>query len=192
VLPEFPDILSEFVDVTYDAATDVLTASGLSIQIAIDAVTTRSILNGTFNIAIVTDGVSATGTAGDDLSIAGDFDLTGDGIADVSGTLLTGEIAEFGSSVSAPGLFEFVFTVTGGIFAGPIPFFALPQAGVILGADGGSTYNGSFDVSFNNTGGVAGAGTGNADTAPVPEPGTLLLLGSGIAGLVGFGRRERR
>jgi hypothetical protein len=132
-----------------------------------------------------------SGIDGDDLAITGALDLDGDGVLDVAGTLLTGEIAAFGANDQGPGVFEFVFDLTGGLLNGNL--FALPQAGVVLGADGNSTYAGNFDSSFSNLmGGFAGTGTGSADTAPIPEPGTLLLLGSGIAGLVGFGRRGRR
>jgi PEP-CTERM motif len=191
-LLEFPDVLSQFVDVNYVAATDAFTASGISLQVTAGPGTNFTILNGTFDISITTDGTTTSGSAGDDLSIVGDLDLDNDGVADVSGTLLTGEIADFGASASGPGVFEFIFDITGGLLQNPIGLFA-GQTGVILGADGNSTFTGSFDSDFSNLiGGLAGSGTGSADTAPIPEPTTLLLLGSGIAGLVGAGRRTRR
>jgi len=40
--------------------------------------------------------------------------------------------------------------------------------------------------------GVAWAGEPNGIPIPVPEPSTLLLLGSGLAGLIGFGRRRMK
>jgi hypothetical protein len=188
VLPDSPDILSQFIDVAYDADSDVFVAQGLSLQILVAPGAALPIVDGGFSIAITTDGTTASGLGGDDLSITGAIDVDGDGTPDFSGLLLAGEIAEFGSSTSGPGVFEFVFNLTGGALFGTL--FGLPQAGVILGADGGSTYTGSFDVSFSNLTAGQGSGTGSADTAPIPEPGTLLLLGSGIAGLVGFGRRR--
>jgi hypothetical protein len=194
VLPALPDLLSQFVDVNYTAATGAFSASGVALQVSVTPTTTFNILNGTFNIGITTDGTTTSGIGGDDLSIVGGVDVNDDGVADATGTLLTGEISQFGSSTTGPGVFEFVFDVTGGILTGgSFPVFTQSQAGVILGADGNSTYTGSFASDFGNLiGGQAGTGTGSADTAPVPEPTTLLLLGSGIAGIVGFGRRERR
>jgi hypothetical protein len=191
-LPETPDIFSGQIDVTYDAATDSFLADGFSLQLGVAPGTNVDILNGTFTINITTDGTTASGVGGDDLSIMGDIDLDGDSVIDLSGVLLTGEISQFGSTTSGPGVFEFVFDVTGGDLAAT-PLFAQPQVGVILGANGNSTFTGSFDVDFSNlSGGQAGTGTGNSDTAPIPEPGTVLLLGVGMAGLAGFGRRDRR
>jgi hypothetical protein len=190
VLPDFPDIFSSNIDLTYDSVADLLSARGFSLQIEVEAGVQRDILDGTFTIDVTTTSdSSASGVVGDDLFISGDIDLDGDSVIDVSGTLLTGEVSQFGAT--APGLFEFVFDVTGGELADL--FFEIGQAGVVLGAQSNSTFTGSFDADFSNlVGGQAGTGTGNSDTAPVPEPGTLLLIGAGVAGLVGFGRRDRR
>lgn len=189
ILPDAPDIYSGQIDLTYDAGTNVLAAKGYSLQFVFGAGMSADIQNGSFDISILVDNAGNMIPGGTGLVITGDIDTDGDFVADYTGTLLSGDIALFGANGSGPGIFEFVFAVTGGSL---VPDFFGSQAGVILGADGNSTFTGSFAVNFNNLNGGAGTGTGNADTAPVPEPGTMLLLGAGMAGLAGFGRRESR
>ncbi len=46
--------------------------------------------------------------------------------------------------------------------------------------------------SFNLAGDFIGSGNPPVNPVPVPEPGTLALLGSGLIGLVGYGRRKAR
>lgn len=188
-LPDRPDIYSGQIDLTFNAGSGSLIASGFSLQFAFGAGQTADIMNGTFGINIVVDAAGNLLPGGAGLVITGDIDTTGDMVADYTGVLLSGDIAQFGANNSGPGVFEFVFDITGGSL---VPDFYGSQAGVILGADGNSTFTGSFAVDFNNLNGGAGTGTGNADTATVPEPATMLLLGVGMAGLAGFGRRESR
>lgn len=185
-LLQSPDIFSSQIDLTYDAASGLLSANGFSLQFTYGAGQTADIENGTFNIDIQTDGMATTGDGlGTDLVVTGD--VTTD-LGTFSGTLLTGKIARFGANDAGPGIFEYVFEVTGGEL---VPDYFSDEVGVILGAGSNSTYTGSFAVDFSNLDGGAGTGTGSSDTAPIPEPGTLLLIGAGVAGLAGFGRRER-
>ena len=142
-----------------------------------DGVTAINISGGTFDIvATITEVGAAT---------AGSLTIQG-GVSGFGPTLLTANLVDFGYFDGGGDLFEFLFTVTGGDLATQA-LYGDPGAvvGVIINANG-SSFAGSFGQSFDNNGGFPGFGFGSSDTAPIPAPGTLLVM------LAAGGLRARR
>jgi type VI secretion system secreted protein VgrG len=68
---------------------------------------------------------------------------------------------------------------------------ALAQTGAVT-MDTNTVSNGCSSESTSALEGTNGLGGGNEETPPVPEPGSMALLGSGLIALAGFVRRQRR
>ena len=98
------------------------------------------------SISVDSSGQLVGGVPGDDLLVTGSIDLDGDGVADANGTLLTGEIAQFGfrETNSQTDLYDFIFNVTGGelayLYAGQDIAVAMNSAN--------SSFSGSFELDF--------------------------------------------
>ena len=176
-LLEFPDIVSGFIDVTYDAGTDSFGANGFAFELDDDGVgVPEAIADGSFNLsALINDsGLLASGT----LDIGGTVAALGFS----SGTLLTGNLNAFGFPNAGGDPLEFLFEVTGGDAAGLYGGVG-SIGGIIL--SGGTGFTGDFTTDF------SGSGTAVADVAPIPLPAAVWLFGSGLLGLVGVSRRRR-
>jgi hypothetical protein len=102
-----------------------------------------------------------------------------------------------GDRISPSGTLTFVFDFTDTFFASLTDPFelwteTLQSAGIGIG---GGDDSGQVAVSFQGIGGGTFSNdsdllASNWQSTPVPEPATMLLLGSGLVGLVGFGRKK--
>ena len=174
MLNDFPDIVSSFIDVNYNAGTDAFTASGFALELDDDgSVPAEAITNGTFNLNASIDASGSLSSGS--LSIGGTVASLGFN----GGTLLTGNLTAFGFLDSGGDPLEFLFSVTGGDAAGLYGSIG----GIIL--SGGTGFTGDFNTDFTGNGSAA------ADVAPVPLPAAVWLFGSGLLGLIGIVRRKK-
>lgn len=173
-----PDIVSAFIDVTYDATSDTLTASGFAL--AIDVPPPTPIVGGTFDLLATIDDTGAL--------ISGSLTVGG-AVLGGGPMLLTGVLNSFGFPSGPGDPFEFLFNVTGGDLAGLFGGIGSLN-GVILSGTG---FPGDFTGDFDNLiAGIPGTGTGMADIAPVPEPATITLFLLGAITLLAGGHWRRR
>ena len=179
---DFPDIVSTFIDVTYDAGTDSFVASGFALELDDDgSVPAEAIDGGTFDLSASID--SSGSLSGGALTIGG----TVASLGFISGTLLTGSLTAFGFPNAGGDPLEFLFDVTGGDAASLYGGGSIP-GGIILSATG---FTGDFTSDFDNLfSGNPGTGSGVANVAPVPLPAAVWMFGSGILGMIGLGRRR--
>jgi len=155
-----PDLTSAFINVNYNAGTGMFTANGFPTGLSLPpgyAVTPGAL---SLNMAVN----QATGNL-----ISGTLSITGTvpGAGLLSGTLLTGNISDFGFANGGGEIFEFLVDVTGGDLAGAFG----SQAGMILDAND-SGFNGSFQGNFGNT---QYQGVSDTFAQPIPEPASVLV-----------------
>jgi len=180
VVPDYPVLTYDSTGVlTYNSASQAMDVTATPLFFRATGAVMPTPITGArdFEIHVLTDGTSVSGVAGDDFKVTGAVDLDGNGTADVSGTLLTGEVERFGflDVGATEDKFEFVFRPTGGLL---LSSFLGKDIGVTLTSEN-STFVGDFQTNFN------GKAKGNVGTVPsfsnIPPDINIIKTGPVIA-----------
>ncbi len=181
-LPEnrWPDIFSDTSGIyTYDADTNILTITSRAqtIMYTSDVGSLSPIYDGSgllygwYTAQFLVDGSGNFAGNSGGLLIEGSL-TSGVGTKQ---TLLQGNITNFGWTYNeGKPIFDYVFEVTGG----SLESYFLNGYGYSYSTIGITTWDGSWGEDKNHSGSKV-----KTDTVPVPEPSTLMLLGSGLVGL---------
>ena len=181
-----PDIFSDWIDVTYDPSSGMLTATGFAEEINLPP---KALITGpgpagegwgTFGLSIRVDSQGNLDGPGTDTDLVIGGNIPALGLTDGSEPLLTGRVVQFGFPDAGGDPLEFVFSVTGGEAAhlyGGVGFL-----GVVELHGSGFPIPASFDLPFYSF------GMALSDTYVVPEPLTVLV----VVPLILVGRVARR